>query len=104
MDIDLQVLRLLEREKEIPFDELVLIIEAAILAAFHKHVGEQPKGARAELDRKTGHVRVFQALLNEEEEPVGLALADYSFVNDDLDHTVTEMLSLIERLRVLAGR
>ena len=65
MDIDLQVLRLLEREKEIPFDELVLIIEAAILAAFHKHVGEQPKGARAELDRKTGHVRVFQALLNE---------------------------------------
>jgi len=40
----------------------------------------------------------------EEEEPVGLALADYSFVNDDLDHTVTEMLSLIERLRSLAGR
>ena len=40
----------------------------------------------------------------EEEEPVGLALADYSFVNDDLDHTVTEMLSLIERLRALAGR
>jgi guanylate kinase len=40
----------------------------------------------------------------EEEEPVGLALADYSFVNDDLDHTVTELLSLIERLRSLAGR
>lgn len=36
MDIDLQVLRLLEREREIPFDELVLIIEAAILAAFAK--------------------------------------------------------------------
>jgi guanylate kinase len=40
----------------------------------------------------------------EEEEPVGLALADYSFVNDDLDRTVTEMLNLIERLRSLAGR
>jgi guanylate kinase len=40
----------------------------------------------------------------EEEEPVGLALADYSFVNDDLDRTVTEMLSLIGRLRSLAGR
>ena len=40
----------------------------------------------------------------EEEEPVGLARADYSFVNDDLDHTVTEMLSLIERLRSRAGR
>jgi guanylate kinase len=40
----------------------------------------------------------------EEEEPVGLALADYSFVNDDLDRTVTEMLNLIERLRSPAGR
>ena len=40
----------------------------------------------------------------EEEEPVGLALADYSFVNDDLDRTVTELLSLIDRLRSLAGR
>ena len=40
----------------------------------------------------------------EEEEPVGLALADFSFVNDDLDRTVTELLSLIDRLRSLAGR
>lgn len=40
----------------------------------------------------------------EEEEPVGLALADYSFVNDDLDRTVTEMLNLIARLRSPAGR
>ncbi len=71
MDIDLQVLRLLEREKEIPFDELVIIIEAAILAAFHKHVGSQPAGARAELDRKTGHVRIFQSILDDQEQPVG---------------------------------
>ncbi|MEY3889505.1 MAG: hypothetical protein RI931_627, partial [Actinomycetota bacterium] len=33
MDIDLSVLKVLEREKEIPFAELVSIIEAAILAA-----------------------------------------------------------------------
>jgi len=59
MDIDLSVLRLLEREKEIPFDELVQIIEAAILAAYYKHIGEHPKGCRANLDRKTGHVAVF---------------------------------------------
>jgi transcription termination/antitermination protein NusA len=35
MDIDLGILRTLEREKEIPFVELVSIIEAAILAAYY---------------------------------------------------------------------
>ena len=71
MDIDLQVLRLLEREKEIPFDELVLIIEAAILAAYYKHVSDHTKGPRAVLDRKTGHVQVFKPILNEEGEQTG---------------------------------
>lgn len=66
MDIDLQVLRLLEREKEIPFDELVLIIEAAILAAYFKHVGQASAGPRAVLDRKTGHVTVFAPILDDE--------------------------------------
>jgi transcription termination/antitermination protein NusA len=66
MDIDLSVLRLLEREKEIAFDELVLIIEAAILAAYNKHVGSPQKGVRAHLDRKTGHVTVHAPILDEE--------------------------------------
>ena len=59
VDIDLGLLRTIEREKEIPFDELVRIIEQAILTAYAKHTsptGELPEGARAELDRKTGHV------------------------------------------------
>jgi transcription termination/antitermination protein NusA len=71
MDIDLSVLRLLEREKEIPFDELVQIIEAAILAAYYKHVGNHDRGPRAELDRKTGHVTVFAPILNDEGEQTG---------------------------------
>ena len=37
MDIDLGVLRIMEREREIPFDELVAIIEQAILTAYLKH-------------------------------------------------------------------
>ena len=37
MDIDLSLLRTIEREKEIPFDELVRIIEQAILTAYAKH-------------------------------------------------------------------
>ena len=71
MDIDISVLRLLEREKDIPFDDLVNIIESAILAAFSKTGQDQPKGPRAELDRKTGHVTIYAPELNEEGEQVG---------------------------------
>ena len=39
MDIDLRVLKLMETEKGIPFDELVEIIEQAILTAYLKHTG-----------------------------------------------------------------
>jgi N utilization substance protein A len=65
MDIDLSVLKFIEREKEIPFNELVSIIEAAILAAYHKHVGNSDP-ARAELSKSTGHVNIFAPILDEE--------------------------------------
>jgi transcription termination/antitermination protein NusA len=65
MDIDLSVLKFIEREKEIPFVELVSIIEAAILAAYHKHVGNADP-ARAELNKSTGHVNIYAPILDEE--------------------------------------
>ncbi|MEN9713919.1 MAG: hypothetical protein RLZZ164_583 [Actinomycetota bacterium] len=71
MDIDLSVLRLIEREKEIPFSELVSIIEAAILAAYFKNVHADPKNlpaARAHLDPKTGAVSIFETVIDEGEE------------------------------------
>lgn len=71
MDIDLSVLRLLEREKEIPFEELVLIIEAAILAAYYRHVENHDKGPRAVLDRKSGAVTIFKPELDEAGEVTG---------------------------------
>jgi N utilization substance protein A len=71
MDIDISVLRLLEREKEIPFDDLVNIIEAAILAAYFKHIQDHTKGPRAQLDRKTGHVTIYSPTLNKEGEQTG---------------------------------
>ncbi len=81
MDIDLSVLRLMEREREIPFDELVAIIEQAILTAYLKHTGQaehrpvdahpHPPRARVELDRKTGHVRVFIPELDDEGNVIG---------------------------------
>jgi N utilization substance protein A len=81
MDIDLSVLKLMESEREIPFDELVVIIEQAILTAYEKHTGvadfrgnrvdpNAPR-ARVELDRKTGHVVIYTPTLNEEGEKTG---------------------------------
>jgi N utilization substance protein A len=74
MDIDLALLRTIEREKEIPFDELVRIIEQAILTAYAKNssaAGELPEGARAQLDRKSGHVAIFLPLSDDEGAVIG---------------------------------
>ncbi|GAA0420595.1 transcription termination factor NusA [Leifsonia naganoensis] len=84
MDIDLSVLRLMEREKEIPFDELVHIIEQAILTAYLKHTNQaehkhghghtdEAPAARVQLDRKTGHVTVYVPELDEEGNVIGEA-------------------------------
>jgi transcription termination/antitermination protein NusA len=72
MDIDMTILRSLEREKEISFDILVEAIEQALLTAYHKTAGAQPT-ARVELDRKTGHVTVLAAETDEE----GNTIAEY---------------------------
>ena len=70
MDIDLNILRTLEREKEISFEVLVEAIEQALLTAYHKTPGAQEK-ARVELDRSNGHVTVLAAEVDEEGTQVG---------------------------------
>jgi transcription termination/antitermination protein NusA len=70
MDIDMTILRSLEREKEISFDILVEAIEQSLLTAYHKSPGAQSE-ARVELDRKTGHVTVYAAELDDEGQKVG---------------------------------
>jgi len=67
MDIDISVLRSLEREKEISFDLLVEAIESALLIAYHRTEGSQPH-ARVRLDRKTGHVTVWAQETGPEDE------------------------------------
>ncbi|MCK2036471.1 transcription termination factor NusA [Microbacterium sp. SSW1-49] len=74
MDIELSLLRGIEKEKAIPFDELVSIIEQAIMTAYSKHVapeGPTPEGVRVHLDRKTGHVAVLQVVRDEEGAIIG---------------------------------
>ncbi|MBS43271.1 MAG: transcription termination/antitermination protein NusA [Nocardioides sp.] len=70
MDIDMSILRMLEREKEISFDVLVEAIEQSLLTAYQKGP-EASEHARVELDRKTGHVTVFAAELDDSGEKVG---------------------------------
>ena len=70
MDIDMSLLRMLEREKEIPFNVLVEAIEQALLTAYHKTPGAQAD-ARVELDQKTGHVTVYAAELDDEGTKIG---------------------------------
>src|SRR6478735_466383 len=72
MDIDMGALRGLEREKEISFPLLVEAIESALLIAYQRTDGHQPK-ARVELDRKTGHVTVWAAETDDE----GTVLREY---------------------------
>jgi N utilization substance protein A len=70
MDIDLSILRMLEREKEISFDVLVEAIEQALLTAYHKTPGAQ-EHAKVVLDRKSGHVTVLASELDDEGNVVG---------------------------------
>ncbi|MDX6262288.1 MAG: transcription termination/antitermination protein NusA [Kribbellaceae bacterium] len=65
MDIDMAVLRSLEREKDIAFDIVVEAIEQALLVAYHRTEGAQQQ-ARVELDRKSGHVTVHAKELAED--------------------------------------
>src|SRR5450759_3267570 len=65
MDIDMTALRSLERERDISLDVLVSAIEHALLSAYHRTPDAQER-ARVELDRKTGHVTVWAAELDDD--------------------------------------
>lgn len=79
MDIDLGVLRLLERERDIPFNELLGVMEAAILTAYHKHTCTDDDNAHVQIDRKSGHV----AVLRPESDESGALLGDADVTPND---------------------
>jgi N utilization substance protein A len=70
MDIDISVLRLMEREKDLPFDVLVRAIEEALLTAYDRTDGAV-QGARVDLNRKSGHVQVLVPELDDEGNRIG---------------------------------
>jgi N utilization substance protein A len=70
MDIDLQALKQLERDKEIRMDVLLRALEDALLNAYAKTPGAID-GARVTIDTKTGKVTVLAPELDEEGTKVG---------------------------------
>ncbi|MEN0070346.1 MAG: transcription termination factor NusA [Propionicimonas sp.] len=70
MDIDLQALKQLERDKEIRMDVLLHALEDALLNAYAKTPGAID-GARVTIDTRTGKVSVLAPELDAEGEKVG---------------------------------
>ena len=96
MDIDISVLRLMEREKEISFELLASAIEEALLSAYEKT--DQPvPGARVELNRRSGRVAVMVPELDEDGERVG----EYDGTPDDFGRVAaaTARQVIFQRLR-----
>jgi N utilization substance protein A len=96
MDIDMAVLRSLEREKDISFDVVVEAIEQALLVAYHRTEGAV-QHARAELDRKTGHVTVYAQEVGED----GEVLREYDDTPHDFGRiaATTAKQVILQRLR-----
>ena len=92
----MNILRMLEREKEISFEVLVEAIEQALLTAYHKTPGATEQ-ARVELDRKTGHVTVFAAETDDE----GNVLAEYEGTPEGFGRiaATTAKQIMLQRLR-----
>ncbi|MGO1434190.1 MAG: transcription termination factor NusA [Canibacter sp.] len=80
MKIELATLRSLEREKEIPLDELIEIIEQAIHMAYLRHMANTdntvPEGedVRVTLDRKTGEISVYAPEFDDSGDVIGESL------------------------------
>ena len=96
MDVDLAMLRAIEREKEISFDFLIKALEDAMLNAYDKTEAPVP-GARVEVNRKSGKVQVLVPELDEE----GNRLGEYDDTPADFGRVAaaTARQVIFQRLR-----
>jgi N utilization substance protein A len=67
MNIDMTALKSLVREKDVSLDTVVEALESALLAAYERSEGAQPR-ARVALDRKSGEVTVWAQEVDEDGE------------------------------------
>jgi N utilization substance protein A len=67
MNVDITALRGIEREKGITVESLIETLEIALLTAYRHTDGHSPH-ARAEVDRKTGEIRIMAQEVDEDGE------------------------------------
>jgi transcription termination/antitermination protein NusA len=96
MDIDLNVLRGLESEKDISMDLAIKAIEDALLVAYHRSGGAAVT-ARVAVDRGSGHVTVWAA----ETGPEGEVLREYDDTPEGFGRiaATTARQVILQRLR-----
>lgn len=101
MDIDMQALRSLEKERDIRLDILVDAIEQALLSAYHKTPGAY-RQARAHVDRTSGKVSIFarEDAEPDEDEPVQ-PLPEFDDTPDNFGRiaTATARQVIFQRMR-----
>ncbi|MDQ6875423.1 MAG: transcription termination factor NusA [Actinomycetota bacterium] len=95
MNIDMNALRAIERERDIDLGTIVEAIESALLTAY-KHTGGEPH-ARVEIDRKTGSATVWAQEVAEE----GGVLREWDDTPGDFGRiaTMTAKQVILQRLR-----
>lgn len=100
MDIDVGALKALVREKELSLDLVVESIEQALLVAYHRTEGAAER-ARVSLDRKTGHVVVWAAEVDDE----GVTVREFDDTPADFGRiaATTARQVLLGRLREAEG-
>ncbi len=100
MDIDVSALKSLVREKDLSLELVVETIEQALLVAYHRTEGAAQK-SRVTLDRKTGHVTVWAAELDED----GTIVREFDDTPDGFGRiaATTARQVLLARLREAEG-
>lgn len=95
MDIDVSALKGLVREKNLSLDVVVASIEEALLVAYRHTPGAQSR-ARVELDRKSGHVVVWAAEVDED----GNIAGEYDDTPDDFGRIAATTAGQVLRQRL----
>lgn len=96
MNIEIAALRMLESEKNIPFEELIATLETALLTAYRHVDGHQPH-ARVVIDSKTGAIQVMA----EERDADGNLIAEWDDTPEDFGRiaATTARQVIMQRIR-----
>lgn len=102
MDIDVNALKALVREKELSWDLVVDSIEQALLMAYQRTEGAAAQ-ARVELDRRTGHVTVWAREARDEDDDTPAREFDDTPTDFGRVAATTARQVLMQRLRDAEG-